>query len=180
VRNRRLWICAGMLSIAVDSVPISTAQTGADQLIQSRIANFREMGTAYKYIGDEMTRRQPHLFKIQESAQLIKNRGADMLHWFPHGSEPPPQARSSWLDTILGWFSTEDSFTLATGAKSHAKRTVWTERQKFEEANSKFQAQADRMWQAAQTGQATAISAQFKRLGETCKGCHDVYREKLD
>ena len=156
------------------------AQGRPEQIIQSRIANFREIGTAYKHITDELKSRRPDLPRIQESAQLIENRGADMLLWFPPGSEPPPEPSKSWLDTILGWFCSEDSLSLPGEAKSHAKRAIWAQRAKFEQAHDKFNTAADRMLRAAEGGQPAAISAQFRRLGETCKGCHDVYREKVD
>ena len=178
--NRRILIWAGLLGVSVNPATVATAQERADTIIQSRIANFREIGTAYKSIGDELKLRQPRLARIRESAQLISDRGANMLYWFPPGTEPSSQAPKSWLDTLLGWFSSEDSFALGSEAQSHAKRAIWTQRPKFEYAYGKFSTEAHEMWQAAQSGHADAISAQFKRLGESCKACHEVYREKVD
>ena len=155
------------------------AQNQAEGVMQSRIANFREIGAANKDIADELKSGHPDLRKIRESAVLIQNRGAEMLHWFPPGSEAPFERDKSWLDTIVGWFSS-DSLGLPGEVKSHAKSAIWTEKAAFERAHNRFKAQADQMVQAAQSGNTTAISAQFRKLGETCKGCHDHYREKID
>ena len=180
MRNKRSPICAGILGIGIVTVTSASAQDQVEQIIRSRIANHNEIGAAYKHIGDELKLGRPDLRRIQDSAQLIKNRGADMLHWFPPGSEPPPEASKSWLDTILGWFSSKVNPAILDDADSHAKLAVWTQRPKFEELHGQFQTEADRMSQIAQGGQTVAISAQFKELGEKCKNCHDIYREKVD
>ena len=171
-----------MLNLGIVMATIASAQDQFEKIIRDRIANYREMGAAYKHIGDELKLGRPDFRLIQQSAQLIQNRGADMLHWFPPGSEPPPEAPGSWLDTILGWFSSRFNPEIPTDADSHshAKLVVWTQRPKFEELHGRFETEAGRMWQVAQGGQIVAIAAQFRKLGETCKGCHDLYRDKVD
>jgi cytochrome c556 len=180
VRNKRSPIYAGMLGIGIVTTTIASAQDQVEKIIRDRIAHYNEIGAAYKRIGDELKSGRPDVPRIQESAQLIKNRGADMLHWFPPGSEPPPEPPKSWLDTILGWFSSKANPQIPDDEESHAKLAVWMQRPRFEELHGQFETEADRMWQIAQGGQAVAISAQLRRLGETCKSCHDIYREKLD
>ena len=44
---------------------------GAAEAIKNRIANFREIGTAFKAINDELKSAQPYLPSIQESARQI-------------------------------------------------------------------------------------------------------------
>ncbi|MEW6164897.1 MAG: cytochrome c [Pseudomonadota bacterium] len=41
-----------------------------------------------------------------------------------------------------------------------------------------FNMEANEMAKVAATGDAAAVKAQFGKLGESCKGCHDKYREK--
>jgi cytochrome c556 len=170
----------GILGIAVATAAIAIPPEEAEQIIQKRIASFREIGTAYKHIGDELKSRQRDLPRIQESAQLINDRGADMLRWFSTGSEPPPRVPKSWLDSMFGLFSSKDNLGFSMELDSHAKLAVWTQRSKFEEAHRTFKSEAERMWKVAQSRQVPEISTQFRRLGEACKACHDVYREKLD
>jgi cytochrome c556 len=166
--------------IAVGGETLARAQSQAGDIAQTRIAHFREIGTAYKQIGDELKSRTPDLPRIEQSAKVIKNLGADILNWFPPNSEPAVEAPQSWLDKIVGWFSSSDSYSFFSETRSHAKHAIWTDRALFEQAHTKFTTEADRMWQAARSGQVAATSAEFKRLGGTCKGCHDDFREKID
>jgi cytochrome c556 len=184
VRMKRLhgpqkWTFIALGTMALGAGSFVVAQEHAEQIIQDRVANFREIGAAYKHIGDEVQSSSPDMRKIKDSAQLIKNRGADIVHWFPPGSEPLAEPPENWLDRFIGWFSSDGSM-LPSEIKSHAKRAVWTERAQFEQAHGKFMTEANRMWQIVNDGQPTEIHTQFKRLGQACKGCHDVYREKLD
>jgi hypothetical protein len=176
----RAWFMTGVLSVMVASSVSVVAGQQADQIIKARIANFREIGTANKCIKDELSSGRPNLMKIRTCALLIKTRGADMLQWFPPGSEPPAEASKSWLDTILGWLHSDEGATTDTDDKSHAKSAVWTQRAQFEQSHSKFESEANRMVLIAESGQVAAVPGQFARLGEACKACHDVYREKLD
>jgi cytochrome c556 len=169
-----------MLICGSDPAAIAGTSEPGEQIIQDRIAKLREIGAAYKHIADELKLGRPDVRKIKESSQLIKDRGAEMLFWFPPGSEPPSQAPKSWLDTILGLFSTTDSTALLGEVKSHAKPAIWVRRAQFEQAHHKFESEAERMWQVTQRGLVPEMSLQVRRLGETCKSCHDVYREKLD
>jgi hypothetical protein len=169
-----------MLVVTLDPVHSAVAEERPEQIVQTRISNFREIGAAFKHIRDELKSGTPDLQRIRESSQLIKDRGADILRWFPPGTEPPPEATKSWLDTVLDWFSSDDKFTVPGETKSHAKRKIWDERAQFEQAQAKFATEADGMSQAAQSGKTAAISAEFTRLGETCRACHEVYREKID
>jgi cytochrome c556 len=179
VRRGQSWISVASLVMAI-TAGSSSAQDQGDQVIQNRIASFREIGTAYKHIGDELKKRTPDSLRIQESAQVIKHRGTTMLSWFPPRSEPRTQAPTTLLDRILGWFSSNEGVSLPDEDKSHAKPVIWTQRREFEEDHSKFMAEADRMQQVAEGGELAAISGQFKKLGQTCESCHERFRERLD
>jgi cytochrome c556 len=158
---------------------LAFAQDGTE-LVKERIEYFRELGTEFKRIRDEIKATSPDLARIQDSAQAIRMRGAEMLRWFPPGSEPPQEVPKSWLDTIAGWFSSDDKIVLPEEERSHAKHTVWTEPAKFREDHDKFQREADQMWQSAKEGRIGDISTQFGRLGQTCNVCHNTFRETID
>lgn len=179
VGNERFWVKLGVLFIGMGCAWIATAQQEAQQVIQNRIANFREMGTASKHIKDQLKLKQPDLGLIQDSANLIQDRGAYILDWFPPGSEPPPS--KGWLEQLLDWFSSDDAASGVTeDAESHAKPEIWSQRMDFEAAFRRFEAQANKMRQTAQQGQVNTINEQFTKLQESCKGCHDVFRGELD
>jgi len=100
---------------------------------------------------------------------LIKTRGANMLLWFPAGSEPPEAAAKSWLDSLIQWFLPADNVSIPNQAESHAKHIIWTEWAKFQEAHSKFSTAADRMMQTAQRGAARTSPSSLKRSDRHAK-----------
>lgn len=54
---------------------------------------------------------------------------------------------------------------------------IWESRSKFTDLNTKWQAQARALVAAADQGQ-DAFNAELKKLGSTCKACHDDFRAK--
>jgi len=157
---------------------VNAANLPPSEVIKNRIHNFREIGTAFKGIRDELKSKEPYLPSIQESAGQIESMGAEILTWFPPGTGPVAEPEKGMIDTVLSWFSAEDA-ARAEG-KTKAKPAVWTQRATFERAQQKFHAEALKMNEAAQSGNKAAVAAQFKVLGETCKNCHDTFRGKVD
>jgi len=152
----------------------------AQTVIEKRIASFREIGTAFKQIRDDLKARSSNVADMRAAAQLIRDRGEQMPQWFPRGSEPPAEAAKSWLDTILGWFSSKDQSAPLDESKSHAKRLIWEEPARFNQSYERFRQEAQRLDQMIQSGQTAAIAIQFARVGEASKACHDRYRERME
>jgi len=61
---------------------------------------------------------------------------------------------------------------------TRAKPEIWTEKEKLGKAGGAFNKEANEMAKVAATGDAAAVKAQFGKLGETCKGCHDDFKAK--
>jgi cytochrome c556 len=125
------------------------AEDAPSKPVTPRIANFRKIGKAFKFIRDQLKTDGPPAASIQESAQQIEVLGGQILTWFPAGPD----------------------------GKSRAKPQVWTDRPAFEQAHKKFYVEAQKMSAAAHSGDHAAIVAQFKLLGATCKDCHQRFRE---
>ena len=150
-------------------------------MLKSRIANFREMGTSFKYINDELKQTNPSLIKIQDEAKHIDLLGEDMLKWFPSDSQPPPKQSVGWFEEIVSWFSSEESaFVLSDDADSDAKPEVWLRPDEFKQAFDEFTVEVRKLRKISKDGDIDAVNKHFKALGHTCKGCHDVFREKSD
>lgn len=64
------------------------------------------------------------------------------------------------------------------GEKTRLKPEFFQEPEKVREIAVNFNTQANEMAKVAATGDAKAIGAQFGKLGEACKACHDRYRVK--
>ncbi|MGE8396136.1 MAG: c-type cytochrome [Comamonas sp.] len=62
------------------------------------------------------------------------------------------------------------------GGKS--KPEVWTEKAKFDEHANKMVAEAGKLAAAAKTGDLAQLKAAFGPAAQTCKACHDAFRNR--
>ena len=58
------------------------------------------------------------------------------------------------------------------------KPELFTEGAKVGEVAKRFSTEANELAKVAATGDAAAVKAQFGKLGQTCKSCHDDFRKK--
>nr|WP_089400501.1 cytochrome c [Noviherbaspirillum humi] len=86
------------------------------------------------------------------------------------------EADAALLETLskLPW----QAFVPNTTTDSKAKPEIWTERDKFNGAAEKMQAEVAKLNTAAKSGDLKAIKAAFGGVGQSCKSCHDNYRNK--
>ena len=120
---------------------------------RSRIANFRELGASFKTVNDALHSPEPQTFLLQIAARQIVNSSKALPLWFPAGSG------------------------LDSGAKTRAKPEIWKQTAKFKAAQNALAAQALQFQAAVKTGAVPVIQAQARKLGLTCKGCHDSFRK---
>ncbi len=59
-----------------------------------------------------------------------------------------------------------------------AKPEIWAKPEEFKQAVTAFQAETEALVKAAEGGDMGAFGAQFRKVGGTCKGCHDSFRQK--
>ena len=64
--------------------------------------------------------------------------------------------------------------------ETKAKEEIWSKRPEFEKAADDARKAAAAFDAAVKGGDAEKISAAYKDLGETCKGCHKEFRQKDD
>ncbi len=153
MRISPLFTCITVICTLSAFGALTAAENAAPaEVIKDRIANFRKIGKAFKHIRDELRVQDPSLPTIQDSAAQIESLGAQILTWFPPGTDQ--------------------------GAKTRAKPEVWTDRATFEQAQKRMAGEAQKMSQLAHSGNKEAITKQYKVLGEACKGCHDNFRGK--
>jgi cytochrome c556 len=121
---------------------------------ETRHANFKQQGAAFKAINDELKKDTPDKTVIAANATKLATLAAQLPSWFPKGSGPE------------------------SGAKTHAKAAVWTDAAGFAEAAKRLQTEAPKLQQVAATGDLEAIRAQVRATGGACKACHDKFREE--
>ncbi|MDB5886623.1 MAG: cytochrome c [Polaromonas sp.] len=64
------------------------------------------------------------------------------------------------------------------GGNTKAKPEIWTEQVKFKEGSDKLVAESAKLAAAAKTGNLDALKTAFTATADTCKTCHDAYRNK--
>jgi cytochrome c556 len=62
--------------------------------------------------------------------------------------------------------------------ETRAKPEIWAEMDKFKAAASTMQDEMAKLNAATKTGSLDAIKAQFGKVGQACKACHDNYRKE--
>ena len=65
-----------------------------------------------------------------------------------------------------------------SGGNTKAKPEVWSEQAKFKENNEKLMAETTKLAAAAKTGSRDTLKTAFTATADTCKGCHDRFRNK--
>jgi len=63
---------------------------------------------------------------------------------------------------------------------SHALPAIWEQPDKFAAAVQAAVDASEAFEEAAETGDRKTIAGAFKQLGESCKGCHESFREEDD
>lgn len=66
----------------------------------------------------------------------------------------------------------------ASTEKGKAKANIWTDRAKFDAGAQKMQEEVAKLLAAAKTNNLDNIKAAFGGVGQSCKGCHDDYRNQ--
>ena len=64
------------------------------------------------------------------------------------------------------------------GGNTKAKAEIWTEQAKFKENNENLMAATSKLAVAAKAGNLDTLKTAFSATADTCKACHDAYRDK--
>jgi len=59
-----------------------------------------------------------------------------------------------------------------------AKPEIWKEQTKFKELSERLMGETDKLLVAAKAGNLDALKTAMGSVGETCKTCHDTFRNK--
>lgn len=176
----RMFYRSGAYAICLGILSATAAADDAERIIEHRIAGFRDLGAAFKSIGDELKTPQANVSRIRDAALVVRDYSKQVPNWFPPGSEPPETPSESWLDWIRGWFSSDSKFVTTAVYDTKAKPEIWQERAKFTQAYQQFQTAVDGLWATAQSSDLAAIRDRHRAAAKTCANCHDNFRERMD
>ena len=60
----------------------------------------------------------------------------------------------------------------------NSKAAIWQEKAQFDEKQQQFEAEASKLVAAAKSGDLDKLKAAFGPAAQTCKSCHDAYKNK--
>jgi cytochrome c556 len=149
---RRLLATAAMAALM--AVPFSAQAQFAkpEDAVKYRQSVFSVMGTHTGRVGAVVKGEKPY-DKAAVEADVAVIETMSKLPWsaFPEGSDL---------------------------ANSKAKPEIWKEQEKFKAAADKMQSEVGKLSVAAKSGDLNAIKTAFGAVGQSCKACHDNYRNK--
>lgn len=148
-RSRALAF-GSLCALALTAVAAPTM--AASDPVATRIDGLKALGGAFKKLNDTLKSGAPDKAVMAVAAKDIGVARKGIYSWFPAGSGPKP------------------------GVKTAAKPEIWTKPADFKAAQDGFAKQADVLQKAVAGGNIDIISAETKKLGGTCKTCHDTFR----
>ena len=145
-------LAVAMLSVSL-AAGSAVAQVKPDDAIKFRQSGFTFMAWNMSRIKANVdgTYNKEEVIKAANAIQAIANSGMGAL--FVPGSEKG----KGWKETRV-------------------KPEAFTDKDGFAKVATAWVQQSNEMAKVAATGDAAAVKAQFGKLGETCKGCHDKFR----
>jgi cytochrome c556 len=124
----------------------------AEDAVKYRQSSFSLMATHFGRIGAVVKGEKPYdKAAVEADATLVEMLAKLPWSAFPAGSE---------------------------AANSKAKPEIWKEQDKFHAGSEKLQEEVGKLSVAAKSGDLAAVKKAFGATGQTCKSCHDNYRNK--
>jgi cytochrome c556 len=146
-------ILSAAMALAAVSGAALAAQSAAD-VIHARQAGYKQLGSAFKGLHDQLVSSSPDKVQIAAYARRINEIAPQIQGWFPKGSGPE------------------------AGVKTRAKPAIWQRYGEFQADAKALAAETARLAAVAPGGDVGAIKAQFKAVGDKCGACHTAFREK--
>src|SRR4051812_40856792 len=155
---RRAAIVIGSLALVGTSfgqlIAAGPDPAAVQNVVDARVAKYKQIGKANKAIRDELTQSQPNLANVQANARVIEALAKQIPSWFPRNSGQQP------------------------GVKSEALPIIWQQVPAFKQRAGGLAGAAHQTAAAAASGNLAATQAAASNIGAACKACHDTFREK--
>lgn len=150
----KTFVClAAAATLLTMAVPASAQFAKPEDAVKYRQSALSVMGTHFGRLGAMANGKVPFDAKVAaDNAQLVAVMARLPWAGFGPGTDKDP--------------------------RSKAMSEVWTEQAKFQAASEKLVAEADKMAAATKTGNLDALKTSFGSTADSCKSCHDVFRNK--
>ena len=150
--RKSVWVVAGCLAAVAVTAHAKEEASEAEKAVEYRKAVFAAMG-----------------YNAKPIAGMVKGK----IAW--DGDEVAERARR--LEALAGmpW----EGFMEGTADVGHSetKAAAWDKRDEFRDLAEKLQERTAALVDAAESGGRSAVAESFKKVGKTCKSCHDDFKE---
>lgn len=134
------------------SAPASAQFAKPEDAIKYRQSALSVMGTHFGRVGAMASGRAPYDAKVAaDNAEIVA-----------------AMSKLPWAGFMPG----------TDKGNTKAKPEIWTEQAKFKEYNEKLQAETTKLAAASKTGNLDSLKTAFAATADTCKACHDAFRNK--
>lgn len=143
---------AATAALLVLSAPASAQFAKPEDAIKYRQSALSVMGTHFGRVGAMASGRAPYDAKVAaDNAEIVA-----------------AMSKLPWAGFMPG----------TDKGNTKAKPEIWTEQAKFKEYNDKLQAETTKLAAASKTGNLDSLKTAFAATADTCKACHDAFRNK--
>lgn len=150
---KSIWVTLIAAACAAVSLPAAAQFQKPEDAVKYRQSTMFVMANHFGRIGAMVNGRAPY-----DAAAAAAN--ADVVSTL---------SRLHWVGFVEGTASTE---------KGKAKANIWSERAKFDDAARKMGDAVGNLATASKAGNLDALKAAFGPVGQSCKGCHDDFRNQ--
>jgi cytochrome c556 len=147
------------MKIAISLLSIALVGTAAAEFKPEDAIKFRQ--SAYATMAWSMSRIKANVKGTYDKDEVIK--AANVIQAIANSNMGTLFAPGT--DKGRGWVETE------------VKSELFTDKEGVKKVAIAFNKEANEMAKVAATGDAAAVKAQLGKLGKTCKGCHEKFRE---
>ena len=162
MNRRRLRLLIAAIVLTVFSVPPLVAEMNVDGMIKYRQNVMKSLGGHVGAV-DRLVRGQvPLMDQLEMHATAARDIAQTVTMLFPADSIPP-----------------DAEFAGATTA-TEALAAIGEQPEEFEKAVQKTIDATEELVKLVQAGNNKELPQAFKRVGESCKGCHENFRKKKE
>ena len=149
---RTIAILAAAAALTASGGYLAAADPTPAEIVKARQEHLKDMGASMKAIVDQVKSGSVDKTVATDAAKKIAAYSRELPNWFPKGTGEE------------------------AGVKTLAKPEIWSQPADFQAAADKLPAEADKLVEAAATGDPATIGAQLQATGRACGGCHKPFR----
>lgn len=119
--------------------------------------------------------------RFRKATQTLTNWQMRQMVVMVKGAQPFDAAAATRAATVISTLAPVFATAFPTGTDqgdTRARPEIWAQPDKFKAAMDRYTAEANKMVEAAKSGNEGNFKTQFGALAKSCDNCHDDFRKK--